>query len=53
MKKTMITLTVTALMLNSSSVLAKVSEQQVAKLGSELTPVGAERAGNADGSIPE
>lgn len=32
---------------------AKVSPEQAARLGgSELTPVGAERAGNADGSIP-
>ncbi|OYU83347.1 MAG: outer membrane lipoprotein-sorting protein, partial [Burkholderiales bacterium PBB5] len=32
---------------------AGVSEQEAAKLGKELTPVGAERAGNKDGSIPE
>ncbi|QIZ76562.1 DUF1329 domain-containing protein [Ferrimonas lipolytica] len=31
---------------------AKVSEQEAAKLGTELTPVGAEVAGNEDGSIP-
>jgi len=32
---------------------AAVSEQEAARLGKELTPVGAERAGNKDGSIPE
>ncbi|AYC33969.1 DUF1329 domain-containing protein [Pseudomonas cavernae] len=32
---------------------AKVSPEEAAKLGKELTCVGAERAGNADGSIPE
>jgi len=32
--------------------LAKVSPEEAAKLKTELTPVGAERAGNADGSIP-
>lgn len=32
---------------------AAVSEQEAALLGSKLTPLGAERAGNADGSIPE
>jgi hypothetical protein len=32
---------------------AKISEQEAARLGGpELTPIGAERAGNADGSIP-
>ncbi len=36
----------------STAVLAKVSEQEAARLGSELTPMGAEKAGNADGSIP-
>ena len=32
--------------------LAKVSEEEAASLGKELTPTGAEVAGNADGSIP-
>lgn len=31
---------------------AKVDEAQAARLGQELTPVGAEQAANADGSIP-
>lgn len=37
----------------SYSALAKVSKEEADKLGAELTPVGAERAGNADGTIPE
>jgi hypothetical protein len=46
-------LTITALSsLLSGAVLAAVSEQQLARLGTELTPVGAEKAGNAAGTIP-
>ena len=30
----------------------KVSEEEAARLGTQLTPTGAEVAGNADGSIP-
>ncbi|MCX7171807.1 MAG: DUF1329 domain-containing protein, partial [Proteobacteria bacterium] len=33
--------------------IAAATEQEAAKLGKELTPVGAERAANKDGSIPE
>ena len=47
------TLVAAALMANSA--LAKVGADQAAKLGvsgTPLTPMGAERAGNADGSIP-
>ncbi|MBU0994614.1 MAG: DUF1329 domain-containing protein [Proteobacteria bacterium] len=32
---------------------AKVSQEEAAKLGNEMTPVGAIKAGNADGTIPE
>ena len=32
---------------------AAISPQEAAKLGAELTPLGAEKAANADGSIPE
>lgn len=32
---------------------AVAPEDQIARLGADLTPIGAERAGNADGSIPE
>ena len=33
--------------------LAQVSAEEAARLGQDLTPVGAERAGNAEGTIPE
>lgn len=38
--------------LGAGTVMAKVSPEEAAKLGNELTPIGAEKAGNADGSIP-
>ncbi|WP_448111080.1 DUF1329 domain-containing protein [Pseudomonas lini] len=41
-----------ALTLMASSVMAAVSVDEAAKLGASLTPVGAEKSGNADGSIP-
>ncbi len=41
-----------ALSLIASQVMAAVSADEAAKLGSTLTPMGAEKAGNADGSIP-
>jgi hypothetical protein len=47
--------TLAALCLSSlatTTALAAVSADQVARLGKDLTPVGAEMAGNADGSIP-
>jgi len=37
----------------SGTALAAVSPEEAARLGKDLTPLGAERAGNADGSIPE
>ena len=42
-----------ALSLFAASVMAAVSADEAAKLGTTLTPIGAEKAGNADGSIPE
>ncbi|SDK46467.1 DUF1329 domain-containing protein [Pseudomonas indica] len=42
-----------ALTLSASGALAAVSPQEVAKLGTTLTPFGAEKAGNAAGTIPE
>ena len=45
-------MTTIALSLMTSTAMAKVSEAEAAKLGKELTCVGAEAAGNADGSIP-
>jgi len=41
-----------SLSLLASGVMAAVSEQEAAQLGTTLTPLGAEMAGNADGSIP-
>jgi len=38
--------------LAASTALAAVSPEEAARLGKDLTPMGAERAGNADGSIP-
>lgn len=38
--------------LSAPSALAKVSEVEAAKLGTELTPMGGVKAANADGSIP-
>jgi hypothetical protein len=37
----------------ADAALAKVSPDEAAKLGRELTPVGAEKAGNKDGTIPQ
>lgn len=42
-----------ALSLLASSAMAAVTPEEAAKLGTSLTPVGAEKAGNADGTIPE
>ncbi|MBB4866755.1 hypothetical protein HNP46_005662 [Pseudomonas nitritireducens] len=43
---------VLALSLLASGVMAAVSPQEAAELGGKLTPLGGEKAGNADGSIP-
>lgn len=52
MKKFALIATAITLALGTASVQAKVSEADAAKLGNELTPLGGEKAGNADGSIP-
>ena len=41
-----------ALFLISLPVAAKVTPEQAARLGADLTPLGAEKAGSADGTIP-
>lgn len=46
-------ITTLVLSVMAGSVLAAVSPEEAAKLDANLTPLGAERAGNADGSIPE
>ena len=50
-KVTLLSLTIS--MVLSTGALAKVPSDQVAKLSAELTPVGATRAANKDGAIPE
>lgn len=52
MKKaiTLAVISMTALL--SAGAQARVSEEQAKRLETDLTPIGAERAGNADGSIP-
>ena len=45
------TLTLASLIAGGAS--AAVSPEEAERLGRDLTPLGAERAGNADGSIPE
>ncbi|MFQ5528163.1 MAG: DUF1329 domain-containing protein [Thermoanaerobaculia bacterium] len=37
----------------AAPVAAEITAAEAAKLGNELTPLGAEKAGNADGTIPE
>lgn len=49
--KTLLQAGVLGLSLLASSVMAAVSADEAAKLGTTLTPMGAEKAGNADGSI--
>ncbi len=49
-KHTMAALFVSAALTNQA--VAAVSAEEASKLGKELTPVGAEAAGNADGTIP-
>ena len=45
-------ITAACLMMAAGSLQAGVSPEAADKLGDSLTPMGAERAGNADGSIP-
>ena len=52
-KSIMQTGTAFLLSLFAASVMAAVSPDEAAKLGASLTPFGAEKAGNADGTIPE
>ncbi len=37
---------------STTAAVAKMTNEEVARLGADLTPLGAEKAGNADGSIP-
>lgn len=51
-KIALLSFTLPLLLLNTVAV-AKISAEQAALLSTELTPMGAERSGNADGSIPD
>ena len=54
MLKKIITLTCSLALLGAAgTTLAALSAEDAERLGNELTPVGAEKAGNADGTIPE
>ena len=53
MKNLSLALGAIALCLAAQQAYAKVGADEVAKLGTTLTPVGAEKAGSKDGSIPE
>ena len=52
MKSTLLHTSALALSLLATGVMAKVAPDEAAKLGASLTPLGAEKAANADGSIP-
>jgi hypothetical protein len=52
MKKQILTTSALVLAMASAGAFAKVSTQEAAKLGKELTPVGAVAAGNKAGTIP-
>lgn len=53
MRKHIVTGIAMALLASSGGAAAAVSAAEAQKLGNELTPVGAEKAANASGSIPE
>ncbi len=53
MKSLSLAITAAVLTLHVCSAQAAVTAEQAAKLGDSLTPMGGERAGNADGSIPQ
>jgi len=51
-KKGALSLTLLASAMLTSGTMAAVSETEAARLGDSLTPIGAEQAGNAAGTIP-
>ncbi len=51
-KKSLLAVGMTALTLASAQLMAKVTPEEAERLKNDLTPVGAERAGNAEGTIP-
>ncbi|MFL1453971.1 DUF1329 domain-containing protein [Marinobacter sp. GN3S48] len=52
MKHRRLSIFILGILIHGSSAVAAVSSDEAEKLKSELTPLGAERAGNADGTIP-
>ncbi|RZM77550.1 DUF1329 domain-containing protein [Pseudoalteromonas rubra] len=50
-KPTMLAATIITMMA-APGAFAKMTPEEIARLGADLTPIGAEKAGNADGSIP-
>lgn len=51
--KSFVAIAATLLLMGASTIsLAKTSAEEIARLGKDLTPLGGEMAGNADGSIP-
>ncbi|MEY8205811.1 MAG: DUF1329 domain-containing protein [Bermanella sp.] len=52
MKKIITVASLLSLAMMAGTLQAKVSSQEVAKLGKSLTPMGAQMAGNASGTIP-
>lgn len=52
LKNTFVAFSIFVLMCGSTASWAKLSDDQIARLGKDLTPVGAEIAGNTEGTIP-
>jgi len=52
MKNTILYFTVAAVLFTSTLISAKVTDEQAKQLGQNLTPMGAEKAGNKDKTIP-
>jgi hypothetical protein len=53
MTKVIASAVATALLGVAAPASAKLSDAEIARLGADLTPIGAEKAGNKDGTIPE
>jgi Protein of unknown function (DUF1329) len=51
-KLRLMTATAVALLMTAGGAMAKVSADQAARLGKDLTPMGSERAGTPDGMVP-
>jgi len=52
MKNTILYFTVAAVLFTSTQLSAKITDEEASLLGQTLTPMGAEKAGNKDGTIP-